>query len=111
MLVINRDGSPLKKSSITNQIYKNSQKIGLSITNNHAFRKSLNSNVLIPAGFTVSERAYLLGHSVDTNQRFYSFVREESLDRIRDTLNQRPIHSQSLKNIVDFPKEKSLANA
>lgn len=137
------DGTPLKKNSITNQIYKNSLKLGLPIKNNHAFRKSLNSNVLIPAGFTVSERAYLLGHSVDTNQKYYSFVREESLDKIRDALNNSSLqsiqsvssrlqsnqdislgalkessdddcasaHSQSLKNIVDFPKEKSLANA
>lgn len=61
--------------------------------------------------FTVTERAYLLGHSVDTNQRHYSFVREESLESARNRLNAIPIHSQSLKNVVSFSKEKSLVNS
>ena len=95
----------------------------------------------------------MLGHSVDTNQRHYSFVREESLESARDRLNAISVssrlspsggtvtiknrdnnldislgfcpdgtsgqthktshayaHSLSLKNVVDFRKEKSLVN-
>ena len=38
-----------------------------------AFRIAYNSYVLIPAGIEVTERAKILGHSVDTNLRYYSF--------------------------------------
>ena len=44
--------------------------LGFQVTNNHAFRMSLNSNVFIPLGIPVTERARLLGHSVETNEKY-----------------------------------------
>lgn len=57
------------------------------ITNNHAFRMSLNSNVFIPKGLPVTERARLLGHSVETNLKRYSFAGKGNLSSICDLLD------------------------
>jgi len=58
------------------------------VTNNHSFRMSLNSNVFIGEyGLPVTERARLLGHSVETNLRYYSFAGKDSLDDICAMLN------------------------
>ena len=68
--------------------------MGYEITNNHAFRMSLNSNVFIPLGLPVTQRAYLLGHSVEVNERKYSHSRTESLVDIKEILD-RSIHARS----------------
>lgn len=57
------------------------------ITNNHAFRMSLNSNVFIPKGLPVTERARLLGHSVETNLKRYSFAGKDNITDICELLN------------------------
>lgn len=71
----------------------------------YAFRISLNSNVFIPLGIPVTQRAYLLGHSVETNERYYSHMRTESLSDIKNILNQST-HTHSHNKIIDFPSEK-----
>ena len=59
--------------------------LGYSITNNHAFRMSLNSNVFIPNNVSLTKRAELLGHSVETNLRHYSYAQIDAED---DTLSK-----------------------
>lgn len=61
--------------------------LGLEVTNNHAFRMSLNSNVFIPLNIPVTTRAQLLGHSVEVNLKNYSFAEKNNLDSICDLLN------------------------
>lgn len=62
--------------------------LGFSVTNNHALRMSLNSNVFIDKyGIPVTERARLLGHSVETNLRHYSFAGKDNLQDICAILN------------------------
>lgn len=56
-------------------------------TNNHALRMALNSNVFIPLNIPVTERARLLGHSVETNLRYYSFERKDYVYRVGNLLN------------------------
>lgn len=51
--------------------------LNLKLSNNHAFRMALNSYVFIPMGLDVTERAMLLGHSVQTNLQFYSFSKSD----------------------------------
>ena len=46
----------------------------------------LNSYVYVPMGLPVTERARLLGHSVETNLNHYTFART---DDYLDELNQR----------------------
>lgn len=70
-----RDGSWITTAGYYEALYKVSKKLGLSLSNNHAFRIALNSYVFIPMGIPVTERARMLGHSVDTNFRHYSFAR------------------------------------
>lgn len=101
----NADGTWLNKETYSQRLRRMCRRIGLEITNNHAFRMSLNSNVFIPAGITVAQRAYLLGHSVETNERFYSHMRTESLEDLKNVLNQST-HTYSHTKITDFPKIK-----
>lgn len=79
---------------------------------------SLNSNVFIPLGIPVTERAYLLGHSVETNERFYSHMRTESLTDIKELLNgsnctetsdnqsDESRHAQARSKIIRFSSKK-----
>ena len=49
---------------------------------------ALNSYVYVPAGMDVATRAKILGHSVETNLRFYTFSRtDEYLDEVAEMLN------------------------
>ena len=61
---------------------------------------SLNSNVLIPKGITVADRAAMLGHSIETNLRHYSFAQKDYLDNVRAILDSED---------VEEPKEPDLA--
>ncbi len=69
------DGTWTTTSGYYKALYNLSKKLDLNLTNNHAFRIALNSYVLIPMGIPVTERAKMLGHSVDTNLKYYSFAR------------------------------------
>jgi len=60
--------------------------------------------------------AYLLGHSVETNERFYSHMKTESLVDLKDVLNRashandaqtESIHTYTHTKIVDFGKIKN----
>ncbi len=55
-------------------LYRICKSLGYSITNNHAIRMYFNSYVLIPKGIDVTNRAKLLGHSVEVNLKNYSFA-------------------------------------
>ena len=80
---------------------------------------SLNSNVFIPLGLPVTQRAYLLGHSVETNERFYSHMKTESLVDLKDLLNRgcqanaapdvqnKSIHTHTHTKIVNFGEIKN----
>ena len=68
---------------------------------------TFNSLVLIPTGFTVTERARMLGHSVETNLKHYSFdprnTEKEKIDRINTFLQ---VPSSPNKNVVLFDQKK-----
>ena len=98
-------GNWLNKETYSQRLRRMCKRMGYEITNNHAFRMSLNSNVLIPLGIPVTERAYLLGHSVEINERYYSHMRTESLFSLKELLNQS-IHARSRSNVVRFESKK-----
>ena len=87
--------------------------LGYNVTNNHSFRMSLNSNVFIGKyGLPATERARLLGHSVETNLRYYSFAGKDSLDDICAILNEEiEVSPRSHQNIVTYTNEKSSRTA
>ena len=69
-------------------LYKVCRKLGLKLSNNHAFRMALNSYVYVPMGLPVSERAKLLGHSVETNLKHYTFARtDDYMDELSEKMN------------------------
>lgn len=81
------DGRWLNTKKYDSFFRKLCQKLNLNVTNNHALRMSFNSNVLIPNGVSVADRAKLLGHSVETNLRHYSFAQKDYMDSVRDILD------------------------
>lgn len=81
------DGEWIKTDAYISCLIRLCKNLGLEVTNNHAFRMSLNSNVFIPAGLPVTERARLLGHSVETNLKYYSFAGKDNLQSVCDLLN------------------------
>ncbi len=83
-----RDGSWITTVGYYEALYKVSKNLGLSLSNNHAFRIALNSYVFIPMDIPVTERARILGHSADTNLKHYSFARtDEYLSELSDKWN------------------------
>lgn len=82
------DGSWITTVAYYESLYKVCKKLGLRLSNNHAFRMALNSYVYIPMGLPVTERANLLGHSVETNLAHYTFARtEDYLDELCEKMN------------------------
>ena len=90
---------------------------------------SLDSNVLSPKGISVTDRAAMLGHSIETNLRYYSFAQKDYLDNVRAILDSdcddfsegSPFHSgrsqddvhwtsgtlREPHNIIQFSKKES----
>lgn len=71
------DGDWGKKDAYLTFLRRLCQSYNLKLTNNHALRMSLNSNVLIPLGISVADRAAMLGHSIETNLKYYSLLRKD----------------------------------
>ena len=98
-----RSGDCLTVHNYTKFLRRICQRVGLSVTNNHAFRMGLNSNVLIPCGFTAVERAEMLGHSVETNLENYSFVKKDYLQNATEILSKAS--QKSRKMLAETKKE------
>lgn len=81
------DGEWIKTDAYETCLRRLCQSLGFTVTNNHALRMSLNSNIFIPLGIAVTERARMLGHSVETNLRKYSFAGKNSNGNILELLN------------------------
>lgn len=82
-----KDGEWIKTGAYESCLRRLCKSLRLMKTNNHAFRMSLNSNVFIKLGLDATERAKLLGHSVETNLKYYSFAMKDNDNRIKDLLN------------------------
>lgn len=106
------DGSMIKTNSYITFLRRLCRHVGLTVTNNHALRMSLNSNVLIPKGISTTDRAALLGHSVETNLKYYSFADKDYLEKARNILNgdiREPFSSSREPfSTLKFEKKKSL---
>ena len=85
--VFSENNEWIHKTSYEQFLKRFCKNLGLSITNNHAFRMSLNSNVLIKAGLDAKTRAAILGHSITTNESYYTYTRRDEITDIGDRLN------------------------
>ncbi len=89
------NGEWMNTMSYKSFLGKLTRKHKLKATSNHALRRSLNSNVLIPMGISVADRAKLLGHSVETNLKHYSYAQKDYVDSARDVLNKSQKNEES----------------
>lgn len=62
--------------------------LGVSTTNNHAFRMALNTQMM-DTTLNLVQRSLLLGHSPEVNQRFYSNTDKRQLDSIYEAYVQQ----------------------
>lgn len=76
------DGEWIKTDAFETFLRRICKSLGFKVTNNHALRMSLNSNVLIPLGVTVADRAAMLGHSIQTNLEHYSFAQKNYVSNV-----------------------------
>ena len=113
------DGEWIKTDAYITFLRRLCRSLDLNVTNNHALRMSLNSNVLIPKGVSVADRAAMLGHSIETNLRNYSFAQKDYLDNVRAILDsddgEEPTSSDGFtegtprepRKIIQFSKKES----
>lgn len=105
------DGTWIKTKGYETFLRRLCRSQGLTVTNNHALRMSLNSNVLLPMGISVADRAAMLGHSIQTNLRCYSFAQKDYIENVRDLLDsayEKSLGTQRTQdNIIKFPYKKS----
>lgn len=80
------DGSPVLKDSYGYYLRRVCARLSIATSNNHAFRVAFNAK-LINAGVDGNERCLVLGHSMQTNERHYSFSDKRKADDVRDKLN------------------------
>lgn len=96
--------SMISTNSYSQYLKRTCKALGISTTNNHAFRKAFNTK-LIRLGFSPDERAYVMGHSVETNERFYSETNGRRAEEIRDKmLSQMKNRTAREACLVTFPK-------
>ncbi|MBE5842284.1 MAG: hypothetical protein E7304_12885 [Butyrivibrio sp.] len=109
----NTDGEWIKTDAYITCLRRLLTSLGFSITNNHAFRMSLNSIVLAgKLNLPVAKRAELLGHSVETNMMYYTYATKDDMDDLVDLFNDNgEVSPRSHLKIVNFEKEKSLETA
>ena len=104
-----KNGDWINKHSYLCILRRICKKMGYTITNNHALRMSLNSNVFIESGLPVTIRSYLLGHSVEINERYYSHTKSDILSDVKNKIEgnspQFPQNSQS--NIISFNEKRN----
>ena len=82
------NGSWMTTTAYYEALYRLSAKLHLSLSNNHAFRMALNSYIFIPMGLPVTDGAKMLGHSIETNQKYYSYARsKDHLAEISQQIN------------------------
>ena len=63
-------GEWIKKDAYITFLRRLCQSKNFNVTNNHALRMSLNSNVLIPKGVSVADRAAMLTLPIERNQSY-----------------------------------------
>lgn len=81
------DGKPVIKDSYLYYLRRRCKELGIKISHNHAFRVAFNAR-LIEAGADCNERCLVLGHSMQTNERHYSFSDRRKVEDLRNKLNR-----------------------
>lgn len=105
----NHEGKWISKRQYEKALQNVCKALNLPKTNNHALRMTLNSYVLIPAGIPVTDRAKLLGHSVETNLKYYSFEDKDYVSKACEILdNTESDYLTTTKNVIYLNNQKAL---
>lgn len=116
----NVDGEWIKTDAYISCLHRLLASMGYDITNNHAFRMSLNSNVLdAKLHLPVAKRAELLGHSVETNLKYYTYASKGDMDDLVDLFDSeglKPAKTLEVapwlhQNLIKFDKNRSLKSS
>ena len=83
--LFHENGKMISKDSYAQNLKRRYHRMGIKVTNNHAFRMAFNSR-MIDLGFSASDRALILGHEVQTNETHYSLTDKRRLASIRERL-------------------------
>jgi len=81
------NGSAVLKDSYLYYLRRRCKSLGIRISHNHAFRVAFNAK-LIEAGVDGNERCLVLGHSMQTNERHYSFSDRRKAEDVKNKLNE-----------------------
>ena len=84
-LFTDKEGNLLKKKGYFDFNVQLHKKFGMKVSGSYAFRRGISAR-LEYAGIEPSERAAILGHSVETNLRHYTFAKPDYLERVRVAL-------------------------
>ena len=95
------DGRWLIKDSYESYLRRICARLGINTSNNHAFRVALNGR-LVDANLDVRDRCLVLGHSIQTNERHYSFSDRRKAERIKEILNQHNAEPESIVVLQPF---------
>lgn len=85
-LFTNTNGELLKKKGYFDFNNELNKKYRFRVHGSYAFRRGLSAR-LESKGIEPSERAAILGHSVETNLRHYTFAKPDYLNRVRNALD------------------------
>ena len=85
-LFTDKDGELLKKKGYFDFNTALHKKMGTTVSGSYAFRRGVSAR-MEAAGIEPSERAAILGHSVETNLKHYTFAKPKYLDRVRAALD------------------------
>ncbi len=116
----NSDGEWIKTDAYISCLHRLLASMSYDVTNNHAFRMSLNSNVLdAKLHLPVAKRAELLGHSVETNLKYYTYAEKQDLDdlvNLFDSEALKPAKTLEVaprlhQNLIKFDKNRSLKSS
>lgn len=94
------------KDSISQYLRRSCNKLGIDITNNHAFRHALNYR-MINSGLSSAERALILGQKVSTNERYYSHTDKRALKSIRSRLFGADDAAEGKKHSADTQSQRN----
>ena len=98
-LFADEDGNRINKSQYEQFLRKLCRRHGCGTTRNHGLRKSYNSYCLVPSGIPSSDRAKILGQSIETNEKYYTFERLDYCDIAREKiLNARKAEQKDNQN-------------
>ncbi len=80
-----KNGLPITKESYAHYLTRACKKLGIQISNNHAYRIAFNSR-MIECGLSPADRALILGHAVQTNEHHYSVSDKRRLADIKSKM-------------------------